>query len=267
MKAKDKAPPATAADEGGEIYVKEVTQGVAEFCIVGTAPLICNRMSEKAKRELLMPRGRKNAAEKASTLKHAPLDEYRESPYKAREPDAPTRIQLLGTMFKCAMRTAALDMPGATKAQIGRLLYVEQERVSLFGVPQVMCSVTRCKDINRTPDVRTRMIIPWWACRITVRYVTPIIKPQSVANLLAAAGFTSGIGDWRVEKGSGAFGRYSVVDSDHPKYLEILAQGGRAAQDEAIANPLPYDDETDSLLAWYTTEATRRGFATEKRAA
>lgn len=264
--AKDKTT-AAPSDDGGEIYVKEVTQGVAEFCIVGTAPLICNRMSEKAKRELLMPRGRKNAAEKASTLKHAPLDEYRESPYKAREPDADTRIQLLGTMFKCAMRTAALDMPGATKAQIGRLLYVEQERVSLFGVPQVMCSVTRCKDINRTPDVRTRMIIPWWACRITVRYVTPIIKPQSVANLLAAAGFTSGIGDWRVEKGSGAFGRYRLCDSDDAQYLKILEHGGREAQDDAIRSPESYDDETESLLAWYTTEATRRGFATEKRAA
>lgn len=257
MAAKAKAP---ASAEGSEIYVREVTQGVADFYLVGTSPLICNRMSEKAKRELLLPRGRKNAAEKASTLKHSPYEEFRESPYTSRDPRAPTRVQLLPEMFKCAMRTAALDMPGATKNQIGRLLYVEGQRVFLYGVPQLMMSVTRCKDINRTPDVRTRMIIPHWACSITVRYVTPIIRAQSVANLLAAGGFTSGVGDWRVEKGSGAFGRYRLCEPDDAEYLRILAEGGREQQDAAIAEPQPYDDETDNLLAWYSGEVTRRGF-------
>lgn len=256
-----KAKTATVDKSGdSEIYVKEVTQGVADFYIVGDSPIICNRMSEKAKHELLMPKGRKNAAEKASSLKHSPYDEYRESPYTSQDPRAETRLQLLATMFKCAMRTAALDMPGATKAQIGRLLYVEQERVSLFGVPRLIMSVTRCKDINRTPDVRTRMIVPHWACKITVRYVTPIIRPQSVANLLAAGGFTSGIGDWRVEKGSGAFGRYRLCQPDDPAYLQIVAAGGRLQQDAAIHTPVAYDDETDSLLSWYHQEFTRRGY-------
>lgn len=262
MKAKSTTPVDNSGDS--EIYVKEVTQGVADFYIVGTSPLICNRMSEKAKRELLMPKGRKNAAEKASTLKHSPLDEYRESPYTSKDPHAKTRVQLLATMFKCAMRTAALDMPGATKAQIGRLLYVEQERVSLFGVPQLLMSVTRCKDINRTPDVRTRMIVPHWACAITVRYVTPIIRPQSVANLLAAGGLTSGIGDWRVEKGSGAFGRYRLCEPDDSEYNAILSCGGREQQDIAIETPTAYDDETDSLFSWYHQEFSSRGYSVAK---
>lgn len=249
-----------AKSDPTEIFVKEVSQGAMDFCIVGQAPLICNRMSEKAKHELLMPKGRKNAAEKASTLKHSPLAEFRESPYTSRGDDSETRLQVLGVMFKCAMRTAAMDTPGSSKQQIGRLLYVEQERVSLFGIPQLLMSVTRCKDMNRTPDVRTRMIVPHWACRITVRYVQPMVRTQSVANLLAAGGFTSGIGDWRVEKGSGAFGRYRVCDENDEEYLHILATGGRAAQDDAIANPIAYDDETDSLLSWYETEFTKRGF-------
>ena len=57
----------------------EVTRGQFDCCVLGTSPLILNRMSEKAKRELLMPKGRKNAVERATSLKHIPVDEYRAS--------------------------------------------------------------------------------------------------------------------------------------------------------------------------------------------
>ena len=57
--------------------ILKVTTGSFECCIVGTSPLVLNRMSEKAKHELLMPKGRKNATERATSLKHVPVDEYR----------------------------------------------------------------------------------------------------------------------------------------------------------------------------------------------
>jgi hypothetical protein len=246
-------------DDSSEVFITKVDQGVADFCIVGTAPLICNRMSQKALHELLMPRGRKTTAEKASTLKHEPLTEFRSSPYTNTADDGPTRIQLLASMFKGAMKTAALDIPGAFKSQIGRLTYVTGDRVNVWGVPQIFCAVTRSADKGRTPDVRTRAILPRWACRITVQFAQPIIKLQSVANLLAAGGITSGIGDWRVEKGSGSYGTYRIADETDPEYLAIL-QLGREAQDAALENPVPYDDETDELLSWYGVEAKRRGF-------
>jgi hypothetical protein len=247
-------------DEGNEVFITKVDQGVADFCIVGTAPLICNRMSSKVMQELLLPRGRKTAAEKAGSLKHEPLIEYRNSPYVSLDDGNPTRIQLLASMFKGAMKTAALDIPGAKKAQIGRLTYVESDRVNVYGVPQIFMSVTRSADMNHTPDVRTRAILPEWALRISIRFAQPIIKLQSVANLLAAGGITSGIGDWRVEKGSGGYGTYRLTSDDDPDFLRIIAAGGREAQDEALANPTAYDDETEELLSWYDVEAKRRGF-------
>ena len=247
-------------DDGNEVFITKVEQGVADFCIVGTAPLICNRMSSKVMQELLLPRGRKTAAEKAGSLKHEPLIEYRNSPYTSLDDTNPTRIQLLASMFKGAMKTAALDIPGAKKAQIGRLTYVESDRVNVYGVPQIFMSVTRSADMNRTPDVRTRAILPEWALRISIRFAQPIIKLQSVANLLAAGGITSGVGDWRVEKGSGGYGTYRIVSDDDPDFVRIVATGGRQAQDEALATPTAYDDETEELLSWYDVEAKRRGF-------
>jgi len=243
-----------------EVFVMEVMQGAMDFCVIGTSPIILNRMSEKAQRELLMPKGRKNAAEKASTLKHDPLAEFRASPYMAQGDTGATRLQLLASMFKGAMRTAALDIPGAKKAQIGRLVYIEGDRVDLFGLPKLLMSVTRSADMNRTPDVRSRAIVPEWACRIRVKFVKPIMREQSVANLLAAGGITAGVGDWRVEKGAGSYGTFRLCAPSDPDFVRITKTGTRAAQDDALANPECYDDETQSLLSWFDVEVQRRGF-------
>lgn len=242
------------------IDVLEVTRSRMEFCVLGTSPLILNRMSEKAKRELLLPRGRKNAADKAANLKHNPFQEYRDSPYKSVDPKSPTLLMLMSSGFKGAMRTAALDLPGANKSQIGRLVFVEGDYVNVHGLPKLFMSVTRSADINKTPDIRTRTIVPEWCARVTVSFVTPLLRQQSVANLLAAAGISSGVGDWRPEKGAGSYGQFQLVSADNKDFIRICREGHRAAQVKAMQTPEPYDMETAELLSWFETEATNRGF-------
>jgi hypothetical protein len=218
--------PAATGDES-TLEIIEVHHGRIDFHILGKTPLVCNRMSQKALHELLLPKGRKTATERALTLKHNPIEEYRASPYILSDETAPTAIAVMATAFKGAMKTAALDLPGAKKAQIGRLVYVEGEMVSIFGVPQLHMAVVRSADMNRTPDVRTRAIIPEWACRLTVIFTEPLIRAQAVANLLGAAGFTAGIGDGRPEKGAMSFGQFRIVNADDEEYLRILEDGGR----------------------------------------
>ena len=245
---------ATKKESTGSIEVIEVEQESATFYIRGTTPLICNRMSQKAKGELLFPAGRKNAAERATTLKHKPHDEFRASPYVLGSPDAPTYLAALAVWFKRAMGTAALDMPGTNKAQIGRNIRVEGERIPLYGIPQLHMAVTRSADINRTPDVRTRATLAEWATAITVTYTVPILRAAMVARLLASAGMTIGVGDWRQEKGSGSYGLFSIVSSDDPDWHRIVRSGGRDMQLAAMASPTPYDDETEEMLTWFTEE-------------
>ena len=240
-----------------EINVAKINKGIITCHILGTSPIILNRMSEKVRQELLLPKGRKTAADKAGSLKHDPLSEFRSSPY-TNEGDGPTYLQLLSSMFKKAMMTAALDIPGARKSQIGRLVYVEGDRVDLFGVPQIFLSVTRSADMNRTPDIRSRAIIPRWAAIIRIAYVKPMINETSVLNLLSAGGITAGIGDWRVEKGSGSYGQYTIVDESNPEFKQLM-QEGRDSQVEAMQRPEPYDGETKELLGWFETEAWKRG--------
>lgn len=249
-----------ATAKATEISIMEVERGRIEFMIRGDSPLICNAMSAKARQQLLLPPPRKNAAEKASSLKHNPLDEFRSSMYFARDPNSPTRIVAKATAFKGALMSAALDLPGASKSQIGRLAYVENDEVPIYGVPELLMSVTRSADMNKTPDVRTRAILPRWACFISVQFTKPILKEQAIVNLMAAAGITQGIGDWRVQKGSGNYGQFALTDPSDKVFQEIVSTGGKEAQDAAIAEPICYDSETEELLAWFDVEVKRRGF-------
>ncbi len=166
----------------------------------------------------------------------------------------------MASAFKAALKSAALDLPGASKSQIGRLTYVEGDLVSIYGVPKLLMSVVRSADMNRTPDIRTRAILTEWACRVSITFVMPLLREQAVVNLLAAAGITQGIGDWRPQKGSGSYGQFALVGIGDADFDRIVATGGRDAQMAAMAEPECYDDETEKLLSWFDVESKRRGF-------
>lgn len=246
------ATPAKKTTTASAIDIIEVSQGEVQYAIIGETPLIMEAMSEKARQELLLPRGRLNATAKATNLKHDPLAEYRASAYVLKA--GPTALGMPATAFKDAIRTAALDLAGISKSEIGRLTYVEGSYAPIWGVPELFMSIVRSADIKRTPDVRTRAILPRWATTIVIRFVEPKMNERAISRLLAAAGMTAGVGGWRQEKGSGNFGLFRICAADDPEYLDIIAAGGRAAQEEALQAPQAHDEETARLLDWYETE-------------
>jgi len=240
------------------INIMKVDQDDLTFYILGKTSLLLNSISEKTKHELLLPKGRKTAADKAANLKHNPYEEFNDSIYTLRK-GHDTLIGFPSTAFKGGMRNAAVDLPGSSKAQIGRLTYVPGDYVEIFGRPQLHMSITRNSDINHTPDVRTRAIIKEWCCKVRVVYTRPLIKQQAVINLLAAAGMMQGLGDYRPEKGKGDYGQYEIVNADNSDYQRI-SKLGREVQIKAMAEADPYDNETEKLLRWFDTESKQRGF-------
>ena len=251
---------AKASAGSTEIVIPQVELGTVRVGIVGTSPIICNRMSEKVQGILLTGGQKKTAAEKSQTLKHNPLEEFRSSPYTIASPESPTLLGFLSVSFKKAMMTAALDIPGAKKTQMGRLVRAEGERIPLYGLPQMFMAVTRSADMNRTPDIRTRVIVPKWAVLLDITFAKPMLKEKSVLNLLAAGGMFSGVGDWRTEKGSGNYGSFRLASANDAELKEIIATGGRDAQTEAMNSPSFYDDETEFLYEQFIATATDRGF-------
>jgi hypothetical protein len=245
--------------DSGVIVVPDIQTQTLDFALIGETPLILNRMSRKSAHELLMPRGPKNAAQRQAELKHDPYEEYRASAYRFADDDSPTLLAMMSSAIKGAMMTASLDLPGTKKAQIGRLVYVEGDLVPVWGVPKLFMSITRSADMNRTPDVRTRAIVPIWAALVSVRFVRPILNERAITNLLSAGGTTAGVGDWRAEKGKGSYGQFRIANTDDPLFVAITETAGRAVQLDALDNPMAYDAESAELLTWFDTEVVARG--------
>lgn len=249
-----------------EISILEITQGEMSFAIVGQSPLYFNSMSFKSKQSLLLGTRKKTEADKASSLKHNPPQEFRDSVYRWFDEDHPTRLKLPAPAFKGTMGTAALVLPGTRKTEIGRLVWVTSDYVPLWGVPKLAMDIVRSADMARTPDVRTRAKVEHWAALVTVRFVKPNLTERAIANLLAAGGIVAGVGDFRQEKGKGNFGQFRLADLDDPEFLRIQASGGRVQQDDALRNIECYDDDSRELLEWYHEEVIKRGRDTEQKA-
>jgi hypothetical protein len=227
----------TTSAKDTEISIVALEEGVITFNVLGTSPLIFNRMTEKAKQQLLAPPPKKTAADKAATAKHDPIAEFRNSPYRMRNPKAPTALAVLPSMFKQAMGTAALRTPGARKTEILQLIRVQWENLPVYGVPKVFTSVVRSADMNKTPDIRTRALLPEWCCEFTVRFQKPILREQIIIDLMVAAGRVAGICDWRQEKGSGSFGAFTIVGqglSPHQESRRSRSTGGSAGQTRVL---------------------------------
>lgn len=247
----------TSAKDDAPLNTIRIEKGYLQAYIRGTSPLIYNRMAAKARRELLLPSGPKNAATKAANLKHDPIQEYRDSAHRLAE--GPTLLALPSPAFKGAMATAALRLPGVTKTEMVQLLWVEGYAVETFGVPQMIMAVVRMADISRTPDIRTRAILPEWCCKITVSYLKPMLNAKTVQDLLAGAGYISGVGDFRQEKGKGNFGQFELVNEGDEAWERIAKTQGRAAQEAAMQNPEHFDLDTADLYNWFADEVLARG--------
>lgn len=241
------------------LEIAPVRTGTVRLHVLGTTPLIYNAMSFKASQELLLPKGRKTQAERAENLKHVPIDEYRNSVYRHRGDDHPTRLMAPVGAFKGAAKTAALRSPGVRKTEIGQLLWIAERDIDVYGVPQLFMAIVRSADMNRTPDVRTRARVENWCCSITVQYVKPLLSDQQVVNLFSLAGVIAGIGDGRQEKGTFNFGQFELVNQDDARFAAIVKNGGRKAQDAALLKPETSDVESERLLEWYTTEVAKLG--------
>jgi len=248
----------TIKTEPQEIDVIELRRGQATFCIVGESPFFSNRMAAKAKRSLLLPSGPMTKTQKATKLKHAPFAEYRDSPYLRQGPGE-TLFEMIGSAPKMSIASAALRMPtSVSKTEIRQLVRSPAERVSLWGIPRLDMSVVRMAGISRTPDIRTRAKIDRWAMRVVIQWTEPMLNAKKVTQLMHSAGFICGLGDWRIEKG-GEYGAFRLAEPDDPEFLDIIAEGGYLAQQDALRTPVCANAETEELLSWYLDELARRG--------
>lgn len=248
---------AKANETTQEIHVAELKRGEIRLRIIGITPMFQHRMAAKAMRTLLLGGGKKTAAEKKQ-IKHDPLEEYRTAAEIA--PDGPTALGLRVVAIKAAMCTAALETPGMTKSGAQRLLWMPGDLAPLYGTPQLRMDVVRSADMNKTPDIRTRPFLPKWGAEVVIHYVIPQLSASAVVALLCNAGILIGVGDFRQEKGKGAFGSFRVIgEGEHDaEWDDLVKHHGRKAQEAALESPEYANAETAELMAYYEAECLKR---------
>lgn len=239
------------------IEIAPLQRATVKLRIIGETPLYQNRMAEKQRQILLVGGEKKTRAARAS-IKHDPPSEYRSSAEILTT--GPTALGLKVTAVKGAMATAALETPGLTKTSTQRLLFMPGDFAPLYGTPQLKMDVVRSADINKTPDIRTRCFLPTWGAEITIQYIVPQLSMQSVVTLLCNAGVLIGVGDFRQEKGKGAYGSFRVIseDDDDPVWANLVKNHGRKAQEKALAKPEYADRDTADLMEFFFAETKRR---------
>lgn len=256
------------ADSGSEVTVIRFDRKRITFRIMGETPFLFNRMGAKGIEAVFIPGAKMNRAEKASRLKHDPVAEFIDT-FDSRD-DGPTRLVIPSTMIKGAIRSAAVDTEGTSKSEVGRLVYVVGDWISIYGVPKMHISVVRSADQARTPDVRTRAVLPKWGAEFEVEFVSPRMNAKGIIALLFNAGITIGIGDYRPEKGRGQYGQFKIdavdidgescCDPDFDKEWKALVKAGsRDAQDRGINMAEPYDDNSRAMYDMFMSNIRKTG--------
>lgn len=245
------------AETQTEIHITPLRRGTARLRIIGVTPLYQNRMAAKAMQQLLVGSRKKTKAERVD-IKHDPVQEFRDSAEILKT--GPTMLGVRVVAVKASMCTAALETAGLTKSSAQRLIFMPGEFFALYGTPQLKMDVVRSADINRTPDVRSRAFLPKWGAEIDVQYIVPQLSAQSVVTLLANAGVLVGVGDYRQEKGKGAFGSFRVIGEGEKddEWNNLVKNHGRKTQEAAMRNPEYADEETAALMEFFFSEVKRR---------
>lgn len=186
--------------------------------IIGTAPLLVHRFSEKAKLQML------NAMQGIKKIKENkdPEAEYQAAFY--RFPDDRFGFPAIG--FKDCAVSAARFYGGITMVMLRQMLFVSgelgvdgQQLVEITGDQAIMREDVVRVGMGGT-DLRYRPQFTNWGATLKVRYLESQLSQESVLSLLDAGGMGVGVGEWRPEKG-GDMGTFTI---DEDRELVVVGR-------------------------------------------
>lgn len=211
----------SAPADGAEIQIDRIALETIKIPIVGTAPLLMHRFSEKAKRQMLdAMQGRK-------------------TPKQPKDPEA----EFQAAFYRLEDGTPGFPVLAFKDATIGGARFYGKQ-VTMTALKQYLFfrgemgddgrqlakitgEATMREDVVRVgrggTDLRYRPEFREWSTELTVTYVTSALTRDSVLSLVNAGGLGVGVGEWRPEK-NGDFGTYLIDDGSE---VEVLggAQG------------------------------------------
>lgn len=202
----------TEATETGLIVLDRIQSTQVEVSIVGTAPLIPHKWSEKALRLMRDKQMSAAGAIRKQREPKNPVEEAEQSCYWL--PDG--RPGMPATAFKAAIVGAARLFEGVTMTQLKVNIYVTGEGPDML-IP-IVGEQTLREDTPRnsggTADLRYRYAFSPWSAKLRITYTDRVLPYGSVLALVDAAG-KGGVGDWRPsspKSHTGVFGTWRLDD-------------------------------------------------------
>lgn len=191
-----------------QISINSIATETMTVPILGTAPLIMHRFSEKAKRQLLdNMQGRKTPKQPKD-----PEAEYQAAFYRLKDGAG---YGFPATAFKLAtVGGARFYGKQVTMTALRQQLFFRGEpgedgmaMARIEGTPVMREDVVRVGQGGT--DLRYRPMFTEWSTTIDVTYVTSALTQGSVLSLIEAGGLGVGVGEWRPER-RGDFGTYRI---------------------------------------------------------
>lgn len=173
--------------------------------IKGTAPLIFNKFSEKAKQMIL-----DKQLKKAKTGREAkdPQADYQNSYYRNKD----GKIAFPATNIKQAIVDSARNVEGLPMTLLRGAVFVLGDEDGFIEVKYEEEGMRQ--DMVRvgmgSADVRFRGQVKGWSMEFLIKYNASVLSNEQILNLLQYAGFSCGLGEWRPQK-NGDYGTFEIA--------------------------------------------------------
>jgi hypothetical protein len=203
------------AQENAIIQIDKIAVERLLVPIVGTAPLLVHRFSEKAKRQMLdTMQGRKSPKEPKN-----PEAEYQAAYYRMKDGE---RFGFPAIAFKSATIGGGRFYSGVTMTALKQAMFFTGEPgadgrplVEIHGESWSQEDVVR---VGRGTDLRYRPVFAEWTTELDVLYVKSMLTRNSLLSLIDAGGMGVGVGEWRPEK-DGDLGTYQIDTTREVKVI------------------------------------------------
>ena len=210
-----------AATESVAIEIPQLKLDTAIIHIKGDTPLIVNKWSEKAKKEI-----RDKQMKKATNKKEAkdPVADFIDTLYWLDgEPEDKTmegfekavangaRFGFPAPAFKQCAIMGAYRLGADIKTTVAKAaIIIPTEYIEINGKSVTMREdMVKVGGISKVADIRYRAQIEDWEADIPVKFASNVMSLEQVINLFNLGGFACGVGEWRNEK-NGVFGSFHV---------------------------------------------------------
>jgi hypothetical protein len=169
-----------------------------------------HRWDEKSKEQMLAKQMKKTVKKEAKD----PEAQFESSLYRFGD----GRLGFPADAFKKAMVRGAKQLGLVmTDMRTGFFVHGDYSERDDRELVEIEGTLSMREDMVRvgggTSDIRYRGQVSDWSAALTVSYNASVVSFDHVVNMLNAAGYGVGIGEWRPER-DGMFGRFSVITSE-----------------------------------------------------